>query len=108
MSNEEKEKPNQELQNEVVRLEKRLTNCKEEKANERHDTGLMKTRLAFLQSQFIANLSHIEKPNIGIKFNFDSMDEYVDKLQAILLGGRDGENQNLIRHLKEALADFKF
>ena len=106
-ANQENEKPNQQLRAEVQDLETRLSACEQETGSEQHETGLAETRLAVLQTRFIANLSHVDKPNLGIKLNFDSMDEYLDRLQRLLLLEGDSARLHvLIRHMKEALADF--
>lgn len=106
-SNQECEKLNKELDSEINRLEKRLTVCKEETASDRHRTGVVKTKLAVVQTRFIASLSHVQVPDIGVKLTFDSMDKYVDKLQEIIEEG-SSDYRALIAEMKEALSDFKF
>ena len=50
----------------------------------RHRTGVVETKLAVIQTRFIASLSHVQMPDIGVKLTFDSMDKYVEKLQQII------------------------
>lgn len=106
-SNEECEKLNKELDSEISRLEQRLTICKEETANDRHRTGVVETKLAVVQTRFIASLSHVQMPDIGVKLTFDSMDKYIDKLQEII-EEKSADYMGLIAEIKEALSDFKF
>lgn len=73
----------------------------------RHRTGVVKTKLAVVQTRFIASLSHVQVPDIGVKLTFDSMDKYVDKLQEIIEEG-SSDYRALIAEMKEALSDFKF
>ena len=106
-SNKECDSLNKELDSEISRLEQRLIVCKEEIASDRHKTGVVETKLAVLQTRFIASLSHVQRPDIGVKLTFDSMDKYIDNLQEII-------EENSIRYrefiteIKDALADFKF
>lgn len=106
-SNEECEKLNKELDSEISRLEQRLTVCKEETASDRHRTGVVETRLAVVQTRFIASLSHVQMPDIGVKLTFDTMDKYIDKLQEII-EENSTDYIGLIGEIKEALSDFKF
>lgn len=106
-SNEEREKLNKELDSEISRLEQRLTVCKEETASDRHRTGVVETRLAVVQTRFIASLSHVQMPDIGVKLTFDTMDKYIDKLQEII-EENSTDYIGLIAEIKEALSDFKF
>lgn len=106
-SNQECEKLNKELDSEISRLEQRLTVCKEETASDRHRTGVVETKLAVIQTRFIASLSHVQMPDIGVKLTFDSMDKYVEKLQQIIEES-SADYRGLIAELKEALSDFKF
>lgn len=106
-SNQECEKLNKELDSEINRLEQRLTVCKEETASDRHRTGVVETKLAVVQTRFIASLSHVQIPDIGVKLTFDSMDKYIDKLQEVIQQ-RSSEYRTLIAEMKEALSDFKF
>lgn len=106
-SNEECEKLNKELDSEISRLEQRLTVCKEETARDRHRTGVVETKLAVVQTRFIASLSHVQIPDIGVKLTFDSMDKYVDKLQEII-EENSTDYRELIAEIKDALSDFKF
>jgi len=106
-SNEECEKLNKELDSEISRLEQRLTVCKEETANDRHRTGVVETKLAVVQTRFIASLSHVQMPDIGVKLTFDTMDKYIDKLQEII-EENSTDYMGLIAEIKEALSDFKF
>lgn len=106
-SNEECEKLNKELDSEISRLEQRLTVCKEETASDRHRTGVVETKLAVVQTRFIASLSHVQMPDIGVKLTFDTMDKYIDKLQEII-EENSTDYMGLIAEIKEALSDFKF
>lgn len=106
-SNQECETLNKELDSEISRLEKRLTVCKEETANDRHRTGVVETKLAVVQTRFIASLSHVPMPDIGVKLTFDSMDKYIEKLQQIIEES-SADYRGLIAEIKEALSDFKF
>ncbi|XP_022799858.1 myelin transcription factor 1-like isoform X2 [Stylophora pistillata] len=106
-SNEECEKLNKELDSEISKLEQRLTICKEETASNRHRTGVVETKLAVVQTRFIASLSHVQVPDIGVKLTFDSMDTYIEKLQQIIEENAT-DYKELIADIKEALADFKF
>ena len=105
-SNEECEKLNKELDSEISKLEQRLTVCKEETASDRHRTGVVETKLAVVQTRFIASLSHVQVPDIGVKLTFDSMDTYIEKLQQIIEENAT-DYKELIADIKEALADFK-
>ena len=73
----------------------------------RHRTGVVETKLAVIQTRFIASLSHVQMPDIGVKLTFDSMDKYVEKLQQIIEES-SADYRGLIAELKEALSDFKF
>ena len=73
----------------------------------RHRTGVVETKLAVVQTRFIASLSHVQIPDIGVKLTFDSMDKYIDKLQEVIQQ-RSSEYRTLIAEMKEALSDFKF
>ena len=105
-SNEECEKLNKELDSEISKLEQRLTVCKEETASDRHRTGVVETKLAVVQTRFIASLSHVQVPDIGVKLTFDSMDTYIERLQQIIEENAT-DYKELIADIKEALADFK-
>ena len=67
----------------------------------------METKLAVVQTRFIASLSHVQMPDIGVKLTFDSMDKYIEKLQQIIEESST-EYRALIGEIKEALSDFKF
>ena len=67
----------------------------------------METKLAVVQTRFIASLSHVQMPDIGVKLTFDSMDKYIEKLQQIIEES-SSEYRALIAEIKEALSDFKF
>ena len=67
----------------------------------------METKLAVVQTRFIASLSHVQMPDIGVKLTFDSMDKYIEKLQQIIEES-SSEYRALIGEIKEALSDFKF
>ena len=73
----------------------------------RHRTGVVETKLAVVQTRFIASLSHVQMPDIGVKLTFDSMDKYIEKLQQIIEESST-EYRALIGEIKEALSDFKF
>lgn len=73
----------------------------------RHRTGVVETKLAVVQTRFIASLSHVQMPDIGVKLTFDSMDKYIEKLQQIIEES-SSEYRALIAEIKEALSDFKF
>ena len=73
----------------------------------RHRTGVVETKLAVVQTRFIASLSHVQMPDIGVKLTFDSMDKYIEKLQQIIEES-SSEYRALIGEIKEALSDFKF
>ncbi|XP_048582136.1 myelin transcription factor 1 isoform X2 [Nematostella vectensis] len=102
---EESERVNEELEDEVERLENRLASYKEDNAKDRHSNGVLATKLAMLQTRFIASLSHIEIPDISVKLNFDNVDEYVEQLETMIMSNPEG-NRRLISEVKEAVADF--
>lgn len=68
---------------------------------------MVETKLAVVQTRFIASLSHVQMPDIGVKLTFDSMDKYIEKLQEII-EEKSTEYRALIAEIKEALSDFKF
>ena len=72
----------------------------------RHRTGVVETKLAVVQTRFIASLSHVQMPDIGVKLTFDSMDKYIEKLQEII-EEKSSDYRALIAEIKEALSDFK-
>ena len=68
---------------------------------------MVETKLAVVQTRFIASLSHVQMPDIGVKLTFDTMDKYIEKLQEIIEES-SSDYRALIAEIKEALSDFKF
>ena len=87
-------------------MEKRLSTSKSDMTHDRHRNGLLATKLAVLQTRFIASLSSIEIPDMDVKLNFDSVDRYIEVLQERMLEN-PVDNSTLIMQVKEALSDFK-
>lgn len=97
---------NEEIDNEVRRMEKKLNSSQDDMNIDRHRNGMLATKLAVLQSRFIASLSSIEIPNMDVKLNFDSVDRYIEVLQERMLKN-PVNSSSLIKQVKEALSDFK-
>lgn len=87
-------------------MEKKLSTSKDDMTLDRHRNGVLATKLAVLQSRFIASLSCIEIPDMDVKLNFDSMDRYIEVLQERMLQN-PVDNSSLIMQVKDALSDFK-
>lgn len=103
---EDSERVNDEIENEVMRMEKKLNATKNDTSQDRHSNGVLATKLAVLQSRFIASLSNIEIPDMDVKLNFDSVDRYIEILQERILKN-PVDNTSLIKDVKASLADFK-
>lgn len=87
-------------------MEKKLNATKNDTSQDRHSNGVLATKLAVLQSRFIASLSNIEIPDMDVKLNFDSVDRYIEVLQDRILKN-PVDNSSLIKNVKASLADFK-
>jgi septal ring factor EnvC (AmiA/AmiB activator) len=103
---EDSERVNEEIENEVLRMEKKLNASKVDTSQDRHSNGVLATKLAVLQSRFIASISNIKIPDMDVKLNFDSVDRYIEVLQERILKN-PVDNTSLIMEVKASLADFK-
>ncbi|XP_020893786.1 myelin transcription factor 1 isoform X2 [Exaiptasia diaphana] len=103
---EESERVNEEIDNEVRRMEKKLNSSQDDMNIDRHRNGMLATKLAVLQSRFIASLSSIDIPDMDVKLNFDSVDRYIEVLQERMLKN-PVNSSSLIKQVKEAFSDFK-